>query len=235
MLQAGFIILTVVLAIVLFVYSVNVVSKAYSADKRKRFLFKAALVIFGWLAYVTFISLTGIFTDTSLPPRIPLLLVLPTFLFFIYFFRNRHFKPLIAQTPATWPVYFQSFRIFVELLIWQAYLNDILPKEASFEGYNFDVMIGITAPLVGYFLFRNGVPKSKSLIILWNIAGFITLAIVVSILISQAYFYSIWGLTESAVNKGFGLFPYTLLAGFLMPAAMFMHIFSLVKTKSLAQ
>lgn len=231
MLKAGFILLTIVLAVILFAGAASVARRAFPDDKvRKRFLLKAALVLTGWLAYVCIISLTGIFTSVSLPPRIPLLLVLPAFLFFIYFFRSRHYRPVVDNTPAAWPVYFQSFRIFVELLIWGAYLQGNLPKAASFEGYNFDVLIGLTASLAGLLLFAHGRPRSTKLVIAWNIAGLLTLAIVVFILISQAYFYSIWGLPGTIIDMGFGLFPYTLLAGFLMPLAVFMHIFSIIKS-----
>lgn len=230
--KAGFISLSLFLAVILLA-GINVVArKAFPHGPQARALtIKASLLLAGWLTYITLVSFTGFFTATGLPPRIPLFLVLPAFVFFIYFFRNYNAKLLIANTPAHWPVYFQSFRIIVELLIWGSYLNGIIPREATFEGYNFDVLIGLSAIPMGFLLVYKGIRKIKQPLILWNIAGFITLAVVVFTLVSQAYFYSNWGLTESFVSKGFGTFPYTLLAGFLMPLAVFMHILSLFKIK----
>lgn len=230
MVKNGFILLTILLLYTLYIGVIRVAGKTYTeAGRRNSFKIRTALILSAWLTYIVAISFTGIFTNETLPPRIPLLLVLPTFIFFIYFFTNRKFKDVIANTPASWPVYIQVFRVGVELLIWGSVLNGVLPKAASFEGYNYDIVIGITAPIAGYFLIKNGRPK-KWMLLAWNVAGLATLAIVVFILISYAYNYRWWGQSESILSKGFGLYPYTFLAGFLMPVAVFMHIFSIIKT-----
>jgi hypothetical protein len=232
MLQAGFILLTITLAIILLWGTSRIANKAFTDGRQqKRFKIKTALTLIIWLTYVSLISLSGIFTIAALPPRIPLLLVLPAFVFFIYFFASRQFKAFIAHTPASWPVYFQSFRIIVELLIWGAFLNGILPKEASFEGYNFDIAIGITAPFIGYFIVAKGGSKNTGALLAWNFIGLITLVIVVFILMSRSYFYCSFGLSESILARGLGVFPYTFLAGFFMPLAVFMHIYSIIKTR----
>jgi hypothetical protein len=226
-LQAGFIFLALALIIVIYLMAVNVSLKAITDTKQqKRFIQRTGLVLVCWLTYVSAISVTGIFQQVSFPPRIPLLLVLPAFLFFIYFFTNKRFKTIIDHTPHTWPVFFQSFRVIVELLIWGEFMKGILPQSATFEGRNFDILIGLTAPLIAFFTFVK--PKiSKALFILWNIAGLGTLAIVVFILMRHAYFMPNEGV--SILRRGFGDFPYTFLAGLFMPLAVFMHIFSLVK------
>ena len=227
MLQAGFIFLALALVIVLYLMAVNVSLRAITDAKRqKRFIQRTGLVLVAWLVYVSAISVTGIFEQSSLPPRIPLLLVLPAFLFFLYFFTNKKFKAIIDHTPHTWPVFFQSFRIVVEFLIWAAFMKGILPQSATFEGHNFDILIGLTAPLIAFFTFVK--PKiGKSLFILWNIAGLATLAIVVIILMRHAYFVK--PEINSILHTGFATFPFTFLAGLFMPLAVFMHIFSLVK------
>ncbi len=231
MLQACFILLTIALAIVLYILAAKVSLAAIpDPHKQRRFIKRTALVLIGWLVYVTAISMTGIFTEPTLPPRIPLLLVAPTFLFFIYFFTVARFKGIIAGIPQAWPVYFQSFRVVVELLIWGAFMHGILPQSATFEGHNFDILIGLTAPLVAYFTFTK--PRlPKSIFVLWNFAGLITLAIVVFILIRHAYFIPVPNPATNILSKGFGSFPYTFLAGLYMPIAVFMHILSLIKTR----
>jgi len=232
MLKAGFIILTLALALLLFVLSAVIANRAFTeVQKQKKFKIKTALVLIIWITYISIVSLAGIFENASFPPRIPLLLVIPSFVMFIYFFTAGRFKTVIANTPASWPVYFQSFRIFVELLILAAALKGILPKAASFEGYNFDIVIGLTAPIVAVLL-NNGKLK-PALLLAWNFAGLATLSMVVFILISHAYFFKIWDQSESILNKGFGLFPFTFLAGFFMPLAVLMHIFSIIKTRQL--
>ncbi len=235
MLKAGFILLTVTLAILLFAGASFAGNRAFTrVSELRKFKIKVALALTGWLIYVTLLSIKGVFTIASLPPRIPLLLILPAFIFFAYFFTNSKFRKIIDATPAALPVYFQSFRVFVELLILGLSVDGMLPKAATFEGSNYDIAIGITAPLVAYFAFPNNA-SGKLVALLWNIAGLITLLIVVVILLSHAYFYSHLGENESILNKGLGIFPYTFLAGFLMPLAVFLHIYSIVKIKRLGR
>lgn len=230
MIYAGFIALTIFLAVVIYIGASVVAGKAYGDTTRaKQFKVRTALLFTVWLVYAGVISATGIFTVSSLPPRVPLLLVLPVFVFFAYFFTNAKFKPIIANTPPSWLVYFQSFRIIVELLLLGLYLNSMLPKAATFEGYNYDILIGITAPLVGYFAFKGAM--KKPLLRIWNVAGIVTLFVVVFIIMTYAYFPQLWD-TGSITGNGAFQFPYMYLASFLMPIALFMHIFSLVKMKA---
>lgn len=228
MLKAGFILLAVILFLVLLWGCDRVGAKAYTrVSEQKNFRIRCAMVLVVWLAYITGISLTCVFTIVSMPPRIPLLLVFPAFLLFLYFFTGRKFKKFIEATPAALPVYIQSFRIAVELLILSLFLNGLLPVSATFEGYNFDVVIGITAPVMGFLVAKGLV--HRAIVLLWNIAGLTTLLIVVVILLTQAYFPSAWHSNQSTLPKALGVFPFTLLAGFFMPVAVFLHVLSLFR------
>jgi hypothetical protein len=229
MIAAGFIVLTIAIAALL-VWGVKAVASMAFGDsaQQKKVVVRAVLVLGVWLGVITVLSLAGFYNSTALPPRVPLFLVFPAFAFTGFFFLSGKNKQLIAAVPPSWPVYFQSFRIVVELLLLGLALKGLIPKEASFEGYNFDVAIGLTAPVVGWLAFSKKV-IGKGVLRLWNIAGFCTLAIVVFIFISHAYFPQVWHKQESIISQGFGLFPYTYLAGFLMPAAVFMHVLSLKK------
>ena len=89
MLKAGFILLTVLLAIAIFACAFYAAGKAFTrVSEQKRFTVKIAVVLAVWLIYVSLLSIKGVFTIASMPPRIPLLLVLPAFASFVYFFTN---------------------------------------------------------------------------------------------------------------------------------------------------
>ena len=231
MIKLSFVLLTILMAVLLLLGLSKAASVVMPSDKHRRFTIQASLIVTGWLAYSTILSLAGVFTASSLRPRLPLLLVLPAFIFMAYFFNSQRFKHVIDATPLPWLTYTQSFRILVELLLVSLYAENLLPREATFEGYNFDIIIGITALLVGYLGFAKKV-FPRFVIVLWNFAGLCTLAIVVSIIMKHAYF-PVSTSTESSnfSISNFGTFPYTFLASFLMPMAVFMHVFSLVKIK----
>jgi hypothetical protein len=188
-----------------------------------------ALLLTIWLGYITIASLAGVFAYSGMPPRIPLGLIVPAFSFIGWFFVSGRFKNFIAAMPASWLVYSQFFRVAVELLLFGLFTQGVLPVSATFEGYNYEIVIGITAPVVGYLCITKRILPAWVLL-LWNIAGLCTLAAIVFIIISHAYLPALW--TDGKVKiEELGTFPYTLLPGFLMPLAVFMHIFSIVKSK----
>jgi hypothetical protein len=232
MIKAGFILLTIVMALAAYMV-LNYASRILHSDEeaQRRFLVKMALRLGVWLVYITAISYTGIFSVATLPPRIPLFLVAPVFIVMIYFCSSKKYRPIVDAMPDNWLVYLQSFRIFVELLLWGSFLQGVLPKSVTFEGYNYEIVIGITALLVGFFGYtRKLLPKP--VILLWHIAGLTTLAVVVFLFISHAYFPEKWEDSAQFSMTAFGSFPYTLLAGFLMPMAVFMHILSIIKLQN---
>jgi type IV secretory pathway VirB6-like protein len=103
----------------------------------------------------------------------------------------------------------------------------LLAKVATFEGHNFDVFSGISAPLIAYLCFtRRLLPKWVAL--LWNFAGLLVLAATVFVIVTSVYTPGIWHLPENATgSSGLGKFPYTFLGGILMPMAVFMHVLSI--------
>ncbi len=229
MIKAGFIVLTLLMAVLAYMGTAHAASLAF-ADKRKQHRVKTKTIVLltGWLSYISILSLAGVFTVGGLPPRIPLLLILPVFAFMFYFVRRAHYTGLITMVPASWLVYAQTFRVVVELMLHGLFLQGILPKAGTFEGYNYEIVIAITALAVGYWGYTRQV-LPRSLVIFWHFAGLTTLAIVVFIMISHAYIPHIYPNPELLRIEDFGSFPYTYLAGFLMPLAVFMHILSLVK------
>ena len=231
MIKISFVALTAIMAFVLLT-GINRISRTVmEKDAQKRLISRAAWTMLGWLCYVALISLTGVLQSGSVPPRIPLLLIAPLFAAMIYYIRTPTFKLLLAATPAHWLIYPQVFRIGVELLLAALYHEGILPKAGTFEGYNFEIVTALISLAVGTVALK----KWKILypaITAWNIIGLGTLAIIVFIFVSHAYFPSIYNNPEKLSMRHFGSFPYTLLPGFLMPLAVFLHIASMIKQRT---
>lgn len=219
----------IVILIILLAYRKILHKMAISARERtKRFMVATGFVL-GWLAYLFIISLTGILKDLNLPPKFPLLIFLPLLIGFVIFYRTSKDSSVIKAIPDTWPVYFQSFRIIVELILLYTFYAGIIPESATFEGLNFDILMGLSAPFVAYILvLRNG---SKPLLYLWNILGIVMVVFVGYIIASSMYFPQTWGSEVPLVSVKFIEMPYLLLAGFLAPLAIFMHLVSLIQLR----
>lgn len=194
-------------------------------DRSRKFRVAVSFVI-GWLLYLSILSLTGILKDLNLPPKFPLLIFLPLLIGFVVFYRRSKNSRVIKAIPKVWPVYFQSFRIVVELMLLYTFYAGIIPQSATFEGLNFDVLMGVSAPLVAYFLV--GQSKSKKLQVVWNVLGILMVMFVGFIIATSMYKPDVWGSEVPLMSMAFIEMPYLLLAGFLAPLAIFMHLVSLI-------
>lgn len=188
---------------------------------------RAMLVITAWVALLGYLSLGGYFGDfRSLPPRILPALLLPL-LAGLLFLRLPGARELLARTPPQWPIYTQSFRVVMELILWLLYLQHRAPAIMTFEGRNADILVGLTAIPVGYFCFvrRTWSPRVARW---WNVAGIlILLNVVVHAQLSTPSPLRVF-VTDPPVTF-IAYWPYILLPAFLAPLAWLLHAASLIQ------
>lgn len=185
------------------------------------------LAITGWVALLGLLSLEGVFANfKSLPPRILPALLVPL-VTGILFLRSPAARALLARTPPQWPVYLQSFRIAMEIILWLLYLQHRAPVIMTFEGRNVDILVGLTAIPVGYLCFvRKAWPARVAL--WWNLAGIlILLNVVVHAQLSTPSPFRVF-VTDPPLTF-IAYWPYILLPGFLVPLAWLGHAASLIQ------
>lgn len=193
------------------------------ADHSKKLILHYSLLVVFWISYVVLLSASGILANFKLPPRLPLLIVIPMLVFMIFVTRTSAFKSILTKSTNQQLIGIQSFRILVELLIYGAFLNNIFPRRATFEGLNYDILVGVSAPAIAY-LSRKKIIGRKG-ILAWNITGLAILSVTVYSFISSYYFMG-YSNTNSLqfINP-----PYLFLASVLLPFALFYHILSMRK------
>ncbi|MEN8250838.1 MAG: hypothetical protein ABFS32_18040 [Bacteroidota bacterium] len=178
-----------------------------------------------WLIYLSVLSYTEILTDFSLPPKMPLIVVLPLLVMIFISLFKKGTTDFVAATSVSWLIYIQSYRIIVELIIWGAYKQGIVPVETTFEGQNLDILVGLTAVPLAYYAKRKKV--EPVVLLLWNIASLLILANTVRLFITAAYFPAEIGQDGSLVGPEFAKLPYLLIAGLFMPLAVYIHALSI--------
>ncbi len=178
-----------------------------------------------WLAFLATLAYVGFFEDfQSLPPRILLALGPPLLLTGVLLFSSS-FGRILKVIPPAWVIYIQSFRIVVELILWMGFIAEVVPFQMTFEGFNYDIVAGITALMAGYVFFGRGrLLRFEALI--WNISGLALLIniLVIAILSTPSPFRVF--LNEPS-NTIVAFFPFIWIPGFLVPLAFAMHLFSL--------
>lgn len=186
------------------------------------------------MAYISMLGYSGVLHDFSPPPRILLLVVLPAFGIISWVFLTERHRPLLESVPRWLPMVFQSFRIWVEFLLLGAYLRGLASAEPTMAGYNFDILVPLSGLALAYLVYKKRVLAEKW-VFAWNAAGLCILASVVFTFMTLGAFPAIWGYETTTVKPVLGEMPYLLVAGFFMPVAVFMHVFSIIQIRQVSQ
>lgn len=188
-----------------------------------------------WLIIQALLTLAGIYsTNTnSLPPKIVLFGILPAVVTIAILFSTSRGKQFIDSLPLKHLTYLNVVRIPVELLLFWLYLNKAVPQLMTFEGCNFDILAGVTAPLVAYFGFTKQ-KISRTFLLIWNL---VCLGLLVNIVVIA--FLSAPSLLQQFAfdqpNLAISRFPFSWLPTFIVPVVLFGHLVSirqLLKGKS---
>ncbi len=227
----GYIALSMAMAIILLLGYRHGLSRLHSNRTvlNRKFAFAVGGLAL-WFIYVFLISWSGILKDFGLPPRFPILLILPAFVFIgITMVRNKESK-IFDVVPTSWTIYYQSFRIVIESLFVATVAQGILHPEVTFQGYNYDIVFAGSALLVGWLAYGiNRIPER--VVLYWNYLGLAVIAVIIFLFTTTIYVPQFWGKEEVWANPAFGTFPYTLVPAFLMPSAVMVHIFSIIGLK----
>ena len=190
---------------------------------------RVMLAVTAWVALLGVVSLEGFFANfRSLPPRILPALLVPLILGVLWV-RSDGMRELLTRTPPPWPIYVQSFRIVMELILWALFLQHRVPALMTFEGRNADILVGVTAIPVGYLCFVRKL-WSPRVAFWWNVAGIlILLNVVVHAQLSTPSPLRVF-ITDPPVTF-IASWPYILLPGFLVPLAWLAHAVSLIQLR----
>ena len=179
-----------------------------------------------WLLIHAALGSTNFYRNfETLPPRVFAFGVMPFLLLtFVYLILFRRF---LEALPLTILTLLHVIRIPVEIvLLWLAE-NGLVPFDMTFEGRNFDILSGITAPIVYFIAFRRG-EVNRTLLIVWNIAALALLANIVTIAV-LAFPSRFQTVGFGQPNVGVTYFPFIWLPAVVVPIVFFCHAVSLWK------
>lgn len=211
-------VLTTLLTVGIFQYAIK---RGSYHSKTTAFL---SFVLPFWLILQATVAFFGFYqiTDTT-PPRIFAFGLFPTVLTIIgLFIFSRDF---IEKLPLPVLTFLSVIRIPVELVLFWLFQNGQVPPLMTFEGRNFDILSGITAPFVAWMAFRGG-KTNKPLLIIWNILALLLLINIVSHA-ALSVPSPIQQLALEQPNRGVLYFPFIWLPTTVVPIVLFTHLASL--------
>jgi hypothetical protein len=174
-------------------------------------------------AVISFWSLSGIMPNFSLFPLNFMPVLFLPMIITLYLTFSSSFNEILRNIAPENIIRLQSFRFFVEILLWLLFIDNSIPVQMSFEGRNFDVLAGITAPFIAWMVATGKL--SRTGMIIWNVLGLCLLFNIVSIAILSLP-TPIQVFTDAPVTI-VAYFPIAFLPGLLVPLAYTLHFFSL--------
>jgi hypothetical protein len=180
------------------------------------------LVTLAWLVLQAFVALSGFYTvTTGGPPRFALL-VLPPVVFIVMLFIARGGRRFVDGLDGRLLTLLHVLRIPAELTLYWLYLHKVVPRAMTFEGRNFDILSGLTAPLVWYFGFVK--PRlGKGVLIGWNIVCLLLLVnIAVTAVLSGSPYWQRFGFEQR--NIALFYFPFVWLPCCMVPIVLLAHL-----------
>ena len=73
----------------------------------------------------------------------------------------------------------QAFRFPLEMMLHRAFREGLMPVQMSYSGFNFDILTGLSAIGVALYLVKR--PHALGVVRVWNVAGIVLLANVLTI------------------------------------------------------
>lgn len=214
-------ILTVFLTVGIFLFAVR--QTVFETFPAKLFSFLLAF----WLILQAMIGIGGFYVKTDgMPPRLISFGVLPALILIICYFLFAR-KNFIERLPLRILTLIHVIRIPVEIVLLWLFQQKLIPQIMTFEGRNFDILAGISAPLIAWLAFRNG-KVNRTLLIVWNFLALgLLFNIVITAVLSFPFEFQQFGFDQP--NRAVLYFPFNWLPTVVVPLVLFSHLISLWK------
>jgi len=200
---------------------ITIVCFYYANGKAKRL---TGLLIL-WSVIHSIVAFTGFYENTSAtPPRFALILV-PSTLLIIYGLLPKQQSWFIKVRDMRMSTLLHFIRFPVEIVLFYLFIHKMIPELMTFEGRNYDIVMGITAPIIAFLFLKNKI--SKYGLFAWNSIGLVLiLFILVNGVLSSELPIQQFGFEQP--NRAIMYFPYILLPATIVPIVIWTHISDLI-------
>lgn len=187
-----------------------------------------SIILLLWLALTGILAFQKVFQNTNaVPPRL-MLVIAPAVVAIILLLITKNGRRFTDSLDLKKLTLVHIVRIPVEIILYLLAAHKLIPGLMTFAGRNFDILSGITAPLVYFLCFRNSQLKNKGLLLVWN---FVCLALLLNI-IANAFLSAPFPFQQFAFdqpNVAVLYFPFTWLPCFIVVIVLYCHLAAIRK------
>ena len=193
----------------------------YANGKRRGLLF----MLIAWSVVQSFLALSGFYqlTDTF-PPRY-ILVLFPATIFIMVGLMPGYRTGLLRDRNRVLSTFLHAVRVPVEIVLLFLFVYKMVPELMTFEGRNFDILAGLTAPVIGLLVLKKR--AGNGFLIAWNTASLCLVSfILVNGLLSAELPFQQFGFEQP--NRAVNFFPFVLLPAVIVPIVLYTHLTDLI-------
>ncbi|MBX7182307.1 MAG: hypothetical protein K1X82_09355 [Bacteroidia bacterium] len=196
----------------------------WKAAKYSRSIFLLALF---WIGFQSALAVNGFYLQTnSFPPRVGLMIIPPLIAILLVFLLPNGKRFTDGLDPKMLCL-IHTVRIPVEIGLYALFTIGLVPADMTFEGGNFDIFSGLSAPFIYWFGYHKKQLNHLWLLI-WNLLCLALLFNVVSKGILSAPSL-VQQLNFNQPNRAVLYFPINFLPAIIVPLVLFSHLVLLRK------
>lgn len=199
----------------------------FASNKNTKFIIGVIL----WGTLHSLLAYVGFYENTrTIPPRF-ILSIFPIVVIVISSIFSSKMKDWLASFNFKQLMFLHAVRVPVELVLFWLFLAGYVPELMTFEGRNFDILAGITAPIMVLIAFRSN-KINKTLLWVWHVLSIVLLAnILVNAILSMPTVLQQFAFDQPnvAVTK----FPFLLLPVIIVPLVLISNIAGFIKLRRL--
>jgi hypothetical protein len=187
---------------------------------------KLTFFILIWSLVHSILAYTRFYEKTDLiPPRF-LLILIPVLLFIIFGLTKKRLNWITQKRRTDLSTFLHTIRVPVEIILFYLFMDKMLPELMTFEGRNFDILAGISAPLIGILWLKKII--NRNTLIIWNVFGlFLILFVFINGILSSELPIQIFGFEQP--TKAINYFPFVLLPATIVPIVIYTHITDIIR------
>ncbi|MEP3210147.1 MAG: hypothetical protein ABJN95_13190 [Maribacter sp.] len=180
-----------------------------------------------WLVLQAYLGFTGFYLEIATEPFRFLLAAPPALLLILGVFVSKKGRSWVNTLSLKALTLIHVIRIPVELVLYWLFLYKMVPELMTFSGRNFDILAGITAPVVYYFAFVKKTIGRKGLLF-WNVICLLLLLnIVTNAILSTPM--PIQQFAFDQPNLAILHLPIVWLPTFVVPVVLFSHLVAITR------
>lgn len=189
---------------------------------------RLTLLIVIWSIVQSILAYTGFYqlTDAT-PPRFGLV-ILPATILIIYGLLPRQRKWISKKRDTKISTFLHIVRLPVEIVLFGLFTHNMIPGLMTFGGRNYDILMGITAPIVGMLFLKKKI--GKPFLLVWNSVGLaLVLFILFNGILSAELPFQQFGFEQP--NRGINYFPFVLLPATIVPIVIWTHLSDIINLR----